>query len=129
VTTRTRARRLIYVVGFLIAAAIALIPFSRSYGVAGAGVHVGGNSYSCGPPVTSFMDGSGTITGIECRGAARTRVAIGGLVALGTAVIAIGVGSLIPDHRRGAHTSTEHRDQPTLGERPDPSGRDQQTGP
>ncbi|MGO9874172.1 MAG: hypothetical protein ACLPVY_10265 [Acidimicrobiia bacterium] len=126
--TRTRARRLIYVVGFLIAAAIALIPISRSYGVSGAGVHFGGNSYSCGPPVTAFMDGSGTITGIECRGAARTRVAVGGLVALGTVVIAIGVGSLIPEHRRDAHTGTDQRDQRTLGEPPDPSDRDGQTG-
>ncbi len=126
-TTRTRARRLIYVVGFLIAAAIVLIPFSRSYGVTGTGVHFGGSSYSCGPPVSAFMDGSGTITGIECRGTARTRVAVGGLVALGTVVIAIGLGSLIPDHRRGAHTSTEPLDQPI--EPPDPSDRDQQTRP
>jgi hypothetical protein len=75
------------------------------------------------------MDGTDTITGIECRGAARTRVAIGGLVALGTAVIAIGLGSLIPEHRRGTHTTAEHHDQRKLGEPPDPSDRDQPTSP
>ena len=129
---RSRTRRLVFVVGLLIAAAIMLIPFSRSYPALPEtgkydqyGQLIGHAAYSvsCGPPVTSFMNSNNGVTADGCRGGARTRMAIGGIAALGTLFLAFGLGSLISDDSDDENDErTEDRNQSAPTGQPHLSG-------